>query len=476
MKNPMPLLAPLFATACAVALQAQTPSSTKPPASAGRLNDYLREQYSGFERWDLGGEVRVRFESKSGFAVPGRGAGAVDFSRTTPDNTYWLLREKLHLGWQPCDWFAVFAEGRDSSSLSDARRPEPEEDSIDLHQGWVRLGNPAAFPLSLKVGRQELVYGDERLIGAFDWNNIGRVFDAAKLRFENQTLWVDAFTGRVVLADDNNFNVANDYDWFSGLYASTRSLAPKLETQLYLLARNTSVQSPAATTGSPQAGGPSARDIYTAGVRLKSLPGQFGPWDFEAEAAGQLGDFGVAGTGRLDHRAFAAHAGGGYTWQKAWASPRLGLEYDFASGDSDPTDGDHTTFENLFPTNHKFYGYMDFVSWQNVHHGRLALSAKPHARLTLAVDYHLFWLAETADFFYQVNGAPRTVGGYGLRPANDSFVGSEVDVVATYAVPKFGALQAGYGHFFRGDYLKQTLAATGSQDADWVYVQAVFRF
>jgi len=39
-----------------------------------------------------------------------------------------------------------------------------------------------AYQASLKIGRQELIYGDERLIGAFGWNNIGRVFDAAKLR------------------------------------------------------------------------------------------------------------------------------------------------------------------------------------------------------------------------------------------------------------------------------------------------------
>ena len=63
-----------------------------------------------------------------------------------------------------------------------------------MHQAYLVLGNAKQFPISAKVGRQELSYGDERLVGAFDWNNIGRVFDAAKLRYENDTLWVDAFT------------------------------------------------------------------------------------------------------------------------------------------------------------------------------------------------------------------------------------------------------------------------------------------
>jgi hypothetical protein len=449
-------------------------SPAKPAASAGLVNDWLRQESADFNQWDIGGQVRGRFEAKSGFAVSGV-VGAVDFSQTTPDNNYWLLREKIHVGYKPVSWLNIFAEGRDSSTFSDKRTPEPEEDSIDLHQAFIGLGDPKQFPVTAKIGRQELSYGDERLVGGFDWNNIGRVFDAAKLRFENDTLWVDAFAGRVVLANDGEFNVANDYDWFSGVYASTKTIIPKQETQLYFLARNTGAQSPTATTGSPQAGGPTARDIYTVGLRFKSLPGQFGGWDYDAELAGQFGNyFEPSLTNNLDHQAFAAHVAGGYTWKDSCCAPRLGLEYNFASGDNNPTDGTHSTFENLFPTNHKFYGFMDFVSWQNIHNVRLTSSVKPAKGLTLTADYHLFWLADTQDYFYGASGAARKTGGYGLKPANDSFVGSELDLIATYAVRPYATAQVGYGHFFVGDYVKQSLAAT--QDADWFYAQLTFNF
>ncbi len=442
--------------------------------SAGLVNDFLREQSPVFTNLDLGGQFRVRFEGKSGFAV---GPSAVDFSETTPDNNYWLFREKIHAGWSPEAWVTVYGEGRDSRSMDDKRRPLPEEDPFDLQQAWISLGNAQVFPVTAKVGRQELIYGDERLIGAFDWNNIGRVFDAAKLRYENPDFWVDAFVSRVVLINRDDINVANDYDWFSGVYSSTRTLIPKQETQLYFLARNTSPQSPTATTGSPQRGGPTARDIYTLGLRFQSLPGQFGPWDYEGEFAGQLGDaFDPGPNRRVDHRAFAAHAAGGYTWTQTKLTPRAGLEYNFATGDSNPRDGEHQTFDNLFPTNHKFYGYMDFVSWQNIHNVRFNTSIKPLKALSVTLDYHLFWLADTEDFFYSVAGQPRSTGGYGIRPGNDSFVGSELDLVATYKLTAFAILQAGYGHFFRGAYIRQSLSATGSQDADWVYVQGVLNF
>lgn len=454
-------------------------AQTAPPAtpSAGLLNDYLRKQSSALESWDIGGQVRARFEAKNGYAVPGAGAAAVDFSRSTPDNNYWLLREKIHLGWTPDSWLKFYVEGRDSSSHDDKRTPEPEEDSLDLHQAWIGLGDAKQFPITAKIGRQEFIYGDERFLGAGDWTNIGRVHDAARVRFENPDVLIDAFAGRPVLANDGEFNVSNDYEWLSGVYASTRTLIPKQETQLYFLSRNTGQQSPIATTGVPQAGGVSARDIYTLGLRVKSLPGQFAGWDYSAELAGQLGNYyEPALKARLDHAAVAAHVGGGYTFSELPATPRVGLEYNYASGDSDPTDSEHGTFDNLFPTNHKFYGLMDFFSLQNVHDPRLSLSAKPLKGLTLTADYHLFWLADTSDLFYGVTGAGRRTGGYGVTPTADRFVGSEIDLVASYAVKTLGTLQVGYGHFFRGDYVKDSLPLAQSKDANWFYLQAVFNF
>ena len=202
-----------------VSVAAQSPKAPPPAASAGLLNDWLREQNSEFASWDLGGQIRARFESKSGYAVPGV-AGAVDFAKTTPDNDYWLVREKLHVGWKPVDWLNLYAEARDSSSWNDKRVPETEEDVFDLHQAYVSLGNAKKFPVTAKIGRQELIYGDERLLGASDWGNLGRVFDAAKLRYENNSLSVDFFAGRVVIPRDDQFNTVNDYDWLSGVYAS----------------------------------------------------------------------------------------------------------------------------------------------------------------------------------------------------------------------------------------------------------------
>jgi hypothetical protein len=387
-------------------------------------------------------------------------------------------------------WWSAFIQGRQSTSTGDERNPNVESDGpMDLHQAYLTLGNHKEFPVSLKVGRQELSYGDERLVGAFAWNNVGRVFDAAKARWQSEHFTAEAFTGRVIIPDDNNFNKANDYDWFSGLYVTTKDI-PKQTTDLYFYSRNVAKGSPTALgVGLPAAlNGPAARDIYTFGIRGKSNPGELGNWDYLYEFMGQFGHFNdtaraASGQGSLEHEAYAMVLQGGYTFADAPWTPRLALEYCFASGDKNPTDNKHGTFENLFPTNHKFYGYMDFVSLQNIHDVRLMLTSKPTPKLSLALEGHLFWLANTSDNFYSVSGARRggiaaTPGtGYGINSAYSPFVGSEIDLVAGYALTKFATLEAGLGHFFAGNYVASSFSAVGgAADANWCYVQTTFNF
>ena len=508
---------PTFKTlaAGAVALSSLHPASAQyapppPPAPfAGFLNEALRQNDPHMSKWDIGGSVRFRYELKEGFGIPGVGAGAttsLDFRDRGADvyNDYSLTRIRLRAAYTD-RWWGAMVEGRSSIASGDERfayanNPAvagtlprtgdgPESDTFDLHQAYLSLGNHKEFPLSLKLGRQELSYGEERLVGAFGWNNLGRVFDAAKLRWQTEWFGADFFSSRVVIPEDGRFNVSNDYDYFSGMYATSTRI-PKHTLDLYFLARNSSPQALAAEAA-PQALQPGARDIYTLGTRLnkpKPKPGEAGAWDYTFEVAGQFGDFRDTRLGvnsaRLDHLAYMGVAQGGYTFADTWGSPRIGLEYSHASGDDNPNDNKHGTFENLFPTNHKFYGYMDFVSLQNIHNIRGIFEIKPHPRLSLAAEGHAFWLANTHDNFYNVAGAPRggiaTTPGtaYGIHPGYGSFVGTESDLIAGYALSRFAQLEVGYGHFFVGDYIKQSLSAPtrGSQDADYVYLQATLNF
>ncbi len=338
------------------------------------------------------------------------------------------------------------------------------------------LGDPKEFPLTLKVGRQEMVYGDERLIGAFDWNNIGRSFDTAKLRWQGGWGNVDFFTGMPVVPRDDQFDMSNNQDWLSGAYATITQI-PKTILEGYFLARNAS-RSAINFVSDPQFPQPTARDIYTVGGRLKSKPGELDNIDYTVEGAYQFGDFAATATSkRLNQDAFMFTALGGYTFASCWAAPRLGAEFDYSSGDDNSADGTHGTFDTLYPTPHKFFGSMDLFSLQNIQNVCVNLTLKPTKRMSVALMGNAFWLADTHDYLYNAAGAPRATGGYGIHPGYNPFVGTQFSAVAGYAVTSFALVEIGYGHFFSGDYIAQSQAVNGgTRDADWVYLQTTFKF
>ena len=446
------------------------------PASAGLINDALRKNSSAFEPFDFGGQFRARFENKNYFAVPNE--KAVDFARNGDSaNDFFLLRTRLHLGYAPVSWLKIYGEMQEATSLNDDRIPSPDENHTALRQAWLSLGDAKKFPFTAKVGRQELTYGDQRLVGMADWLNIGRTFDAAKLRYENPNLWVDGFYAQPVTPNKHGFNESDPHDRLSGIYASTKTAVPYQETQLYFLARNVNqhsayeVQNKLLPLASP-------RDIYTIGLRVKSLPDALDGWDYEAEIAGQFGRFKASDTApSLTQEAYAVHAGAGYTWTNSRFTPRLGLDYNFASGDSNPNDGKHGTFDNLYPSNHGLYGVMDFFSLQNLHDVHLAATLKPTKKLSVKLDGHAYWLADTGDFSYAGNGTPRKSGGYGINSSAGNYLGSEIDLTAAYAITRFATAQAGYGHFFTGDYINSSLSNTGgATDANYFFLQVIVNF
>jgi hypothetical protein len=208
-------------------------------------------------------------------------------------------------------------------------------------------------------------------------------------------------------------------------------------------------------------------DFVTLGMRAKGDPKKLQGFEFDVEANYQTGT-----VRDLSLQAFAAHAGAGYNFQASW-KPRLWLDYTYGSGDRNPADGKLETFQNLFPTNHKFYGIMDLTAMQNMHHAIGGLRVQPTAALTFNLDYHAFFAASTDDVWYRANGLTAVRP---LTPASrsaDPYKGSEVDLVGTWKVSKNLQFQAGYAHFFAGNYLADTGA---SDDADFGYLQATINF
>lgn len=200
--------------------------------------------------------------------------------------------------------------------------------------------------------------------------------------------------------------------------------------------------------------------VYTAGTRLAF---QLDAWDAGGEGMAQFGEF-----GGMRHLAAALHVEGGYTLP--FVTSRIGLGYSLGTGDSDPNDDKRTTFDNLYPLNHAYYGYMDFFSLQNIHNPELILCSKPLPRLVVRGAYHAFWLAqEDTDAWYNA--------GLGVVRQADTdvspYVGSELDLTASMKfLDEHFTLSLGYSHYFTGLYVAQT---GPSQDADFFYLKTLLK-
>ena len=407
----------------------------------------------------FGGKLVFDFQERLRFEFRENNFDFNDGANALTDDSWLLQRARLGLKFKPAEWFTLYAQGQDAREIG-SDRPNvfgqlgaEGDDAFDLRQGWIQLGGDKGF--SARLGRQVLSYGDERLVGPLDWNNGTRTFDAVRLRYAAENWSLDAFTSSVVRLRDSRFN---ESDWpdsddtrdrfFSGLYFSTTALGPQT-TDAYAFQLH-------------EDGG---TDFWTLGTRVKADPKKLGGWEYEGELAAQFGE-----VKDRDLAAFAGHAGVGYNWLDSPWKPRLAVEYNYATGDDNAADGDVGTFQNLFPTNHKFYGFMDVFSWQNLHNPAVTLSAQPTKTLSLRLDYHLFWLADTGDAWYRANGTTQ------VRPITknaDTFVGSELDFTATWKATKWLSFQAGYSHFFAGNYLS---ASGANDDADFAYVMTTLEF
>lgn len=391
-----------------------------------------------------------------------------------PQDASWLLqRFRLGLGYDVTPWLKLYVQGQDVREIGGSRPNDPGvlaaegDDVFDILKAYIQIGN-IKKGLSATLGRQFLSYGDQRLVGPLEWLNQARTFDAAKFRFAAEKYALDFFVSSPVAFTNNMWNQSGFLDndeslnaYFSGLYLSTAFVPFNLTTDFYVYnKRDDGDASFGAALGDS--------DFYTFGTLWKGDPKKLGGFDYTTEMAFQTGQV----SGR-DLTAFAGHWAVGYNWLKHAWKPRFAVQYNYGSGDSNAADGDIGTFQNLYPTNHLFYGYMDTTGWMNMHNPQLNFSFSPTAKLKVMIDYHLYWNATNDDAWRRVNGVTA------VRPVNaaatsaGSFRGQEIDLTAIYKLNPHTAIQAGYSYFMAGDYLANTGAA---DDAHFGYVQVQFDF
>lgn len=408
----------------------------------------------------VGGQSRYRYEYRDDFNLN---------DRTYEDDHLHMLRNRLNLDMSylteaGANLARIFIEGQEAHTFAESNINQTAplfENWIDLRQLFAEIKSPwKKAPVTLKVGRQELSYGDQRLVGPLDWTNTARVFDAIKTVFTlNPQVQLDLFASRVVEVEKEKWDQAQNGDNFFGIYLKTLPFKTSMDQELdtFLFIRNNRDSSVA---------GERTREFgelkqYTFGNRFK---GKKNEWDYGTEYAVQLGS-----RSHDEIQAWAFHQEFGYTFLKAPWTPRIYTEYNHASGDRNPTDGKAQTFDHLFPTNHNKYGFIDFVGWRNMNDYMVGTSVKPHLRMLLSADFHWFLLdAKESAWFNAGGGVFRAA-----NPNADPHLGQELDLLATYKLTNHLNLMLGYSHFFAGPFAEDTGA---SDDANFLYTQTVFNF
>ncbi|MDL2402558.1 alginate export family protein [Rhizobium mayense] len=393
----------------------------------------------------FGGELRERFEQ---YWSPNFGLGGVS------PNGYLLhrllLSADLHVGQN----FRAFVQlGSHFAPGKNEPLSPTDEDALDLQQGFFDVRLPIAGDIdpTVRIGRQELAFGSQRLVSVREPPNIRRSFDGVSVFDTIGNVTYDAFLTRPVklakgVFDDESLNSQA----FWGLY-TTVNVTPHLGIDLYYLGLENDSARFGTVSGDEQR--------QTLGTRFF---GSSKGLDWNFEAAGQFGRF----AGR-DISAWTVASDTGYTLSNVLWTPRLGLKANIASGDHDPNDHTLGTFNPLFPK----LGYFSEASLifpSNFFDLQPNVTLSVTDKISVTAGWDFLWRETTNDAIYIGSGSPVP----GTAGRGGRYTGSQASLNLDWRVNRHIEATASYVHFFVSDAMRQANAS----DVDFVMGSVAYKF
>ncbi|HEX4136570.1 MAG TPA: alginate export family protein [Bryobacteraceae bacterium] len=390
------------------------------------------------------GQYRIRAEGYSGGG----------YSPTSSD-AYLLSQLQLNLSIHPTPWLRFFAQGMDARSFEKLPAVAPFQNTWDIRLAYVELGDMEKSTFGLRVGRQELMLGDQRLVGNAAWTNTEHSFDAVRGAVRYHGYRLDLFASSIVNPVTGTWDHHQQGNNLHGLYGGIDKFAPYITIEPYILRRlQPSVKN--------EEGVVANLDEKVSGARaVGKLPHGV---DYGVEMVREFGSLAVDNI-----QSWAGHWVAGKTFATR-LTPRAFFEYNFASGDKNPKDAVRGTFDQLYPSGHDLYGVADQVGWRNIKDVRTGIGIKPRSNVTANFEYNNFYLASATDALYNAAGAAVARSADG---AAGTHVGQEFDGYGTWTVSRPLLLGAGVGHILPAEFLKNT---TKGNPYTYPYVMAVWKF
>lgn len=214
---------------------------------------------------------------------------------------------------------------------------------LTIYEARLRYDEPEHF--FVDVGRFELAYGDQRVLGAVGWSQVGRAWDGVRVGVRpSDNLEIDTFGARY--ADGADEFLLGDSLLFGAYTTWNEPVEDVVDVaELYVL------------YDVDELGLGPADERATIGSRLALVSGEF---DTTAEGAFQFGrDCRPVDDDQCDQVSVAAYffdLEAGYSLGQI--RPFAGSS--IASGD-DPETERIEAYDQLYPTGHAFVGYMDLI-------------------------------------------------------------------------------------------------------------------
>lgn len=326
--------------------------------------------------------------------------------------------------------------------------------SFNLYEGWIKVYSHSG--LFAKVGRQELVYDNERIIGNNDWTMAAQSHDVLKFGIERSRHQLHIILGY----NQNSANINGGTEYYNGAepWKTMQTLwyhynVPHVPLDVSLLAMNVGTQSTFSE-------GDKTENQQLIGTYLKY---QTKKWKLEGSFYYQMGH---------SEESLPINAWMGALRGEHHFNPNLSLYggYDYLSGDESfhvPNIGGFglqqhkkvNGFNLLFGSHHQFYGAMDFFylssfyggfspGLQNIYAGT---KWSPFQPLSITSTYHYFSTAT------KVSDSNWTLG-------------HEIELGASYAIMKDVKLSLGYSFMVGTKTMERLKRTADNSNLHWLWL------
>lgn len=390
----------------------------------------------------FGGEDRERFEAFLKNPLFG-------ITRLRSDE-YFLHRTLLHADLHVGEYFRSFVQfGYHNVWSKEGAITSTERSNVDLQQIFFETHLPLEKneKLNLRVGRQEMPLGSQRLVSVREGPNVRQSFDAVRIDYDNAGNKFTSFLARPVLLRENAFDDKSDTTQkFWGIY-STLSITRELSVDMYYLGLN--------RERAKFAQGTADENRQTIGARLF---GATSGVDYNFESAFQYGSF---GQGKIQAWTFASDTG--YSFKDLIWQPRIGLKADIASGDKKGSDKELNTFNALFPKG-SYFTENALVGPANIIDLQPNITLKFSKAISVNFGADILWRESTQDAVYR----QPTIAIAGTAGKPGAYTGTQYFVLGTWQIDSHLSLGLTYVHFAVANVIKTVGGGNNDYVGSWV--------